>query len=322
MIFTNMTLSCIPDMVNYITDPDEAKIVKCCRPSGNQIYSVLYASGQSLNLITNGIASNIESDFESWFVRIGLANVIPWMLMFIIQYIVLMITKIISPATGIALICTSIILALVGLLWLYGDATLTTNRIYNSTIDTINNNWNNNRTIIQDHLLDAYNLQASCNSDESNACCGFSQSQCELFGCNVIFSVNPLFVTAGTTGILRLFILNAPTGTTGGTITIPGELRNSFFSETIPIQIPPDGNTTVPYQYHIISPELLSPGETFITGILNNPDGDVNISVKIGIVVNQNINTNNNLGNNISTNNTNNINNNLGNNIRKCCNRK
>jgi hypothetical protein len=246
---------CIPDLGGFLSGTSKfiEQELKCCRPNGNQIYSILYASGQSAILLSQGIPSSIQDKLEDWYLRLGITIILPWVIILVALFIALMVNRTISISIGVVFIIATIGVAAIALWLILDDALTTSSYIYNSTLSELNTNWKLYEEDIAEHLAAAYTLTASCNPDEKLSCCGFDDTNCTLIGegCSIQFWSIPNYLLTGTTGVMK--------------ITIKGIPRD-FGLVTGSIQIPPDLNNGVPANVKV----SVQFGETFVEDFVYN----------------------------------------------------
>lgn len=270
-----LILGCIPDMADNVPPIYQGIVptLKCCQPNGNQIYSVLYAAGQGANAVLSDVPSSVKSDLESWYFRLGIALTLPWVIGFIIILVTLIVTNVISIASGIGIILVVIILAGISLAYVFYDASRTASNTYNTALNTVNENWDDFKSDISGHIIDAYLLEASCNKDEPYYCCITNNVPiigC-VSGCNFELTVNPEFVVTSSTGSMLITITDSGVRGTTGTVTIPKELNAAMGQPVVlPFDIKESGGTVeITYLYNSAS----APSTVDITANMSLKDG-------------------------------------------------
>ena len=257
---TGPAFSCIPDLSTFVPVflQPEVKSLKCCKPNGNQLYSLGYAGVQVAQFLTDGIFDGLTgftgftgftgttgtvslddaiTRAEFWFGRLTVFLVLPWLLIFIALFIYLGITGLMSGAAVIIFIIMTLVLAGFSLFLIIWDARQTVITVRNdlgfalSTIigdirntvtqkvNTVVDRWNTYEVELIGRLIDAYTLEAGCTKDPYE-CCDFDN--CTV-GCLTKFSVLPDIVPTSATGILNLEISGG--GVTAAYFVIPPELN-------------------------------------------------------------------------------------------------
>lgn len=226
-------LTCIPDFAQNLPPLLQpfATILKCCQPTGDQLYSILYALGQSFQLVTSGTFGPIESELESTFTRFAIVITAPWVLIFIAVFVLLMAQRTISVPAGVFFIVLSIILAVLAVIWTLHDVSVTTTALSNAFRNTITGNINKYQGEIIAHVIGAYILTASCNPNEPDACCGFNRSFC-FAGCTKPFQIDTPAIPSASTGKVEVTI--SSNLDLSGTITVPPEIVGGKEPRIIP----------------------------------------------------------------------------------------
>ena len=219
----SVTFPCIPDIADVVPPlfAPLAQAIKCCPPTGDQIYSVLYAIGQSIDLVTTGIVPPAQQELEDAFIRYSVIMTVPWALMLVALFILLIASRTITPITGIFFIIITLVVAVLAVLWVVYDVQNTSDAVYDKVIGEVRARFNTYESDIISNVIGAYLLTESCNKDEPNSCCTLAYGSC-VSGCGNQLSVDPPAIPVSSTGTITVSITTSSAAT--GTITIPGEL--------------------------------------------------------------------------------------------------
>lgn len=278
---TGPVFNCIPDLSTYVPEEQQGlvQVIKCCQPTGNQIYASIYAALQGFDLVTSGVGGSIQSNLESWFGRFAIIVMLPWVIILTALFIYFMVTKVMSFAAGMIFISVTFILAIIAIAWIFWDAYDTSLNVYNNTIATISDNWNKYKYDIGGQIIDGYLLDENtmCNKYEDLACCNFDYTSC-INGCGVAFTITPNIIPTNSTGTLNIDI-EPDTGKiiTGGTVFIPPEI-NGGTATTIPLNN--DGSYSGIFNYRSTN----TPGVVDVVAQFISADGNFSSGSQVTLV--------------------------------------
>jgi hypothetical protein len=260
---------CIPNLGAHVPVFFQPLVrqIKCCKPNGNQLYSVGYAGVQVADYLfsgigpTGGVFTETLQDAQYWFARPAIFLVLPWLLLFIAIFIYMGFTGLMSMFAAVIFITMVLLIGAFTIfivIWetrnLLLNAEGTVSNFVTTTINnarnTVMERWNTYETQLVEYLLNAYTIQNSCD-DENNVCCGFNPDICTS-QCTARFTIEPNIVAPGTTGTMTLHVEG--TATTGGFYVIPPEINGGVTGTTIPFT----GNTPVTFNYSAQSIETVA----------------------------------------------------------------
>lgn len=241
---------CIPNLGAHLPNYLQPTVreLKCCKPNGNQLYSLGYAGIQVADYLLTGIGptggafTEAFQEAQYWFARPAIFLVLPWMLMFIAIFIYMGFTGLMSMFAAVIFITITLLIGAATIfivIWetrnLLLNAEGSVNNFINTSINNaraaVNERWTTNEQQIIEYLASAYKIEQSCDPTEVNACCGFNTNAC-VTQCTAQLAVSPTVVAPGATGHMILDIIG--TATTGGFFVIPPELNGGVTGITIP----------------------------------------------------------------------------------------
>ena len=158
------TNTCVPDLCKTIgVSTNFAENLACegnknTSVTLNQLYSGLYIAGEQLPLLTQGIPQMIEHKARSWIFSSIILQSLPFIIMMIILFIILIAHKTVSAAVGIILIILAIILPIISFI-IFGEITL----------NTANDIFKNVKQITQQNF-DTYKAQIGCDISHAIVC--------------------------------------------------------------------------------------------------------------------------------------------------------
>jgi hypothetical protein len=149
---------CIPDICanDILADKEFCDATKDLPITLNQLYTGGYTIINSTPTITTGIKELYEDTVGPWLGKFALAIMIPYVIVFIVLFIVLIRNNVISVYTGAILIILSIVLALIAIIFIISDTTKAGTYLKTSTKELLTNNWDKNKEKIFYDLGMAY----------------------------------------------------------------------------------------------------------------------------------------------------------------------
>ncbi|MEO6067394.1 MAG: hypothetical protein ABIQ41_05380 [Gemmatimonadales bacterium] len=195
----------------------------------NNIYSAGYIFVDSIPTILNGTDQIIENELGSWFFETIIIQTIPYASVFLILFIVLAVTRIISVWVAILLIVLLLVVIVLCVFWIKENLTTAASNLSTQLTNRVNDNWFTNARNIETQI----NTALSVNVD-TLACTG---SRCG-------FEPNPLFpgcqpaVSPFCSGCVRPSLFCGDTGD-GASAEIL-QVRNSYNDSRIKLDSPED----------------------------------------------------------------------------------
>ena len=155
------TNSCAPDLCNMTSGTASKAFCEINKDkfiTFDQLYSGLYIANEQILLLTKGIPEMMQHKTESWIISSIILQNLPFIVMMIILFLILMTNKTINVFTGIILIILSIILPIISFT-IFGKITSdAANDIFTNVKQIIKQNWNK------------YENQISCDMSHAIIC--------------------------------------------------------------------------------------------------------------------------------------------------------
>lgn len=128
---------------------------KCQCVSANSLWSLGFIILTGIPTLTNDIPTIVENNVGSWLFRMAVIITLPYVLTFIVLFIVLIANGTISGITGIVLMTLVILLAIIAVAWMVSDTTDTTSSTLAQIRTQFNQNVANNSQAIGQAVLEA-----------------------------------------------------------------------------------------------------------------------------------------------------------------------
>lgn len=133
-------------------------------PRLGQLYTALYTGISDVPTILKGSENIIQNDITDLFIRIGIALIIPTILIFFIIICLLISSGIVNMMTGIIIILLMLFVFSLALVYLYWDINDQVDIIATKVKYNIEDNWNDNKETIINDVLNSYLTCGYCES--------------------------------------------------------------------------------------------------------------------------------------------------------------
>jgi hypothetical protein len=162
-------MSCVPCPCDLfkITNPIQCAAVNTTftdPPRLGQLYSGLYSAATYVPEIIEGIPQIIQSDLTSWGVKLGLAVVLPWLIMFIILFIIMAGQGLITYGVALILAILVIALTIISLIFIYYETKTLVVNFGPQVQEKLSSNWDEKKEDIVPEILNSYLDCSYCNS--------------------------------------------------------------------------------------------------------------------------------------------------------------
>lgn len=131
-----------------------------------QVYGLGYELYNNSDKITEGLGNVITSDLGAWGTKIGLCVFVPWVIMFIIVFVMLGIVKVFSWEICIGFIVVSLLIAIIAMLVIYTVTEYAYPKVVKDFKAKVKENIKNNQEVLTNALLAGYNC-AFCPSENT-----------------------------------------------------------------------------------------------------------------------------------------------------------
>lgn len=170
-------MSCVPCPCNFlkITSPVECSAITAAfrdPPRLGQIYAGAYSTITYVPEIVEGIPEMVQDDLTSWIFRLGLGIIFPWLIMFIVLFIIMGGRGLIMYDTAIMLIVLVIVLTIIAMSFVYFDTRSVVTNLGTQIQEKLSSNWNEKKDVIVNEILESYLNCSYCHS--STIGCGSS----------------------------------------------------------------------------------------------------------------------------------------------------
>jgi len=133
-------------------------------PRLGQLYSGAYTTAIHVPDIIEGIPQMIQADLIQWGIKLALSIVFPWVIMFIILFIILGRKGIITYDMAIMLIVLVVILTIIALAYVYFETQTLLINFGPQVQKKLSDNWNTKKEQIVPQILDSYLNCSYCDS--------------------------------------------------------------------------------------------------------------------------------------------------------------
>ena len=157
-----MSIPCIPscDTVFGVLGCDvlEGKPAQLTGTNGifDTFYTISYTLFDAVPLLINGVGTVVQDELTKLFYRVAIVQALPYLVVFIVMFIVLMRSNVISTAIGIMLIMFIIVMTIIGVAFILFYTEDVVENISTQVMATINTNFINNGPAIQSALFQAW----------------------------------------------------------------------------------------------------------------------------------------------------------------------
>ena len=134
-----------------------------CKPLlVNNFYAVSAGIVQAIPFITHGFATITQNEISNVFTRVAIMQTTPWLIVFIVIFVVLARSDVISYEAAWLFVLLTIIVAVVSLLLIVSDVSSTTTRLQTEITEQLQVNLRENGIRILIYLIEALFLQNIC----------------------------------------------------------------------------------------------------------------------------------------------------------------
>ena len=154
-------MSCVPCPCDFfkITDEFECEILSNTfqdPPRLGQLYSGIYTTATYVPEIFEGVPSMLQRDLTSWFLKVSLAFILPWIIVFIILFLVMARRGLITFDTTFMLIVVVIIIAIIAMAFVYWETTGVVTSLRTQIYDQVISNWDAKKGVIVPAIRTSY----------------------------------------------------------------------------------------------------------------------------------------------------------------------
>jgi len=135
---------CVPEICTFTTDTKACELLKEVTPTYEELYSGLYISGLMLPNFVAGVQDNISTQVSSLVITTEILRTLPYLIMFILLFVILIRTRVLTFDVGILLIILVLLLAAVTVVIVSQQTSSSLEDIVTSTQQIISDNWDAN----------------------------------------------------------------------------------------------------------------------------------------------------------------------------------
>lgn len=125
-------------------------------PRLGQLYSGLYSTVNQIPVLTDGIIPIVQDSVVTWVIELLLALVLPWVILFIVIYFVLVGKGVISYGYLAILTILTIIIAAISIIFIYLNTSFVFTSLFSQVQQRFTNNWQANSASITTNVVNAY----------------------------------------------------------------------------------------------------------------------------------------------------------------------
>ena len=135
---------CVPEICTFTSSPAVCENIKPATPTYEELYAGLYISGLMVPNLVVGVQDNISTQLSSLIVTSEIVRTLPYLITFIILFIILIRTRVLTFDIGVLLIVLILVLTGLTIFFVTQQTASSLEDIINSTQQILIDNWNNN----------------------------------------------------------------------------------------------------------------------------------------------------------------------------------
>lgn len=161
-----------PILTNLMADP----------PRLGQLYATAITTIDNLPIIFNGVEDNLQAAVTPWFLKIGIALSLPWIIIAFITLYILYRNSIINYDLFVVAILCMLFVVGCALVYLYNVVYTVVSQAINKITEPIVDNWNEHKADIVPDIISSYIGCVYCESSTfgcTNNCGGLCNGACQ-----------------------------------------------------------------------------------------------------------------------------------------------
>jgi hypothetical protein len=193
---------CIPNPSTFLGNLDYAGcngdwcFINNAPISFNSLYSTIYSLGIYTPFLLEGIPDIVQNDLSSWSFKITIIESLPYIITFVLLFIVLMVSNVLSYELGIILIILLLLLFTVCIIWIAQETSNVVNSLDTQVRAQIAANWdlykvpiavNLVESVFEPHTRQSYTSAGSTGFNDNSEIISLKEKYHQLGGSDHLF---------------------------------------------------------------------------------------------------------------------------------------